>query len=77
MSLIKTATYILPAYWASYLINGDASGLSPAEGRQVDAWLAINDNPNICDCGESYFSRTCDVPGALAGDVCEYTAIIH
>lgn len=29
-----------PAYWASYLINGDASGLDDAEARECDAWIA-------------------------------------
>lgn len=29
-----------PAAWASYLVNGDASGLTPEERAQADAWLA-------------------------------------
>lgn len=29
-----------PAHWASFLINGDASGLSPEERDMADAWLA-------------------------------------
>jgi len=28
-----------PAAWASYLVNGDASGLSDEERAQADAWL--------------------------------------
>ena len=28
-----------PAHWASYLINGDASGLEEGELAKVEAWL--------------------------------------
>jgi len=37
---MRTVTLIAPAHWASYLINGDASGLDRAERWAVDAWLA-------------------------------------
>lgn len=35
----KSLTYKAPAYWASYLINGDASGLEDNEKAACDAWL--------------------------------------
>lgn len=28
-----------PSAWASYLINGDASGLNDGEERDIDQWL--------------------------------------
>lgn len=28
-----------PAAWASYFINGDASGLDPGEADKADAWM--------------------------------------
>ena len=34
---VETAT--APAYWASYLINGDASGLEGDEIAACDAWI--------------------------------------
>lgn len=37
-----------PAAWAAYLINEDASGLSPAEKSQADAWLAREAIPRPC-----------------------------
>lgn len=40
---IKVTTKFAPAEWASYLVNGDNSGLefhSPGETAQADAWLA-------------------------------------
>jgi hypothetical protein len=35
---VTTATG--PAYWASYLVNGDDSGLTPEEKAAADAWIA-------------------------------------
>ena len=87
---IETITYKLPAYWASYLINGDASGLEsvcPAQSRgqekgdeqseqaTIDAWLESEGNPHFVDCGEQYFSHSNDAT-TLGGDVCDYVAHI-
>lgn len=35
---IKTETFLLPVHWASYLINGDASGYTDAEQAEVQEW---------------------------------------
>jgi hypothetical protein len=46
-------------HWASYLINGDASGLSDIEKAECDAWCELELEPNetIVDCDEEpYFS---------------------
>lgn len=68
--------WILPAYWASYLVNGDASGLSAEDKVACDAFLAREalSRASFADCSEQYFSRTNDA-GTMAGDVCEFTAI--
>lgn len=29
-----------PSHWASYLINGDASGMTESEVRAADGWIA-------------------------------------
>lgn len=73
---IETVTYKLPAHWASYLINGDASGLEDGEQAVIDAWMVKEGNPHICDCGESYFSWTNEAT-SLGGDVCDYTAFFN
>ena len=46
------------ACWASYLINGDTSGLSDEERNLADAWCERELGPNDCivDCGEPYFT---------------------
>lgn len=50
-------TYTLPVYWASYLVNGDASGLADGEQAQIDEWCAetgvglcvgVDDNAEFC-----------------------------
>ena len=73
---IEVLAYQLPAYWASYLINGDASGLEDGEQAQIDAFLKRESVPYpiyFVDCGESYFSHSNDATN-LGGDVCDYIA---
>lgn len=40
--MIKTEEFLLPAHWACYLINGDASGMTDAEQAEVDEWETTN-----------------------------------
>ena len=37
---MKIETYTLPAYWACYLINGDASGYTDEEIAEIDAFCS-------------------------------------
>ena len=55
---LEPATIQGSAYWASYLINGDASGLSDSELATCDAWLVQNalERREFVDVGEPYFS---------------------
>lgn len=75
---MKTATYTLPAWWASYLINGDSSSLTDKETKSIDKWLASEGNPNFVDCSEeeSFSWSACPITG-LGGGVLDYTAIIE
>src|SRR6516164_645985 len=77
-SLSRSSPYIYVAIgaacWASYLINGDASGLSDDERALADAWCDRELGPNdaIVDCGEPYFTNHYDLytgAGYRAGDV--------
>lgn len=72
---MKIQTYILPAYWASYLINGDDSGLDSDEKKEIHTFLRAEKSPYFFDCGEPYFSRHNDATG-LGGDVCEYRVFV-
>ena len=70
----ETTTYTLPAHWASYLINGDHSGISEEEKSACDHWLESQGSPNIVDVGEPYFTWHNDA-NSSGGDVCDYVAL--
>ncbi len=36
---LQVITATAPSSWASYLINGDDSGLDPAEREAADSWI--------------------------------------
>ena len=76
MSGFDVVKYTLPMYWASYLINGDATGLEDGEQEQIDAWCKSEGNPWFVDVGEHYFARRNDATN-LGGNVAEYTAHLY
>ena len=49
---MKTETYSLPAYWASYLINGDSSGLEQYE-EDTGEELELDVIALCCDFAEA------------------------
>ena len=77
-----TLKITLPAYWASYIINGDGSGLEPGEKEIADRAIKreCGDEWTIIDCSEearftwSYrlYNPEADCEG---GEVLDYTAI--
>jgi len=73
-------TAIGAACWASYLINGDASGLSDDERKLADAWCDRELGPNgaVIDCSEPYFTNHYDLftgDKYRGGDVVEYRVL--
>lgn len=75
MALIPV-TYILPEYLASYLINGDHSGLTDQEVTEIDQFLA-REKVNFVSCSDQgYFSHYNDLNN-LGSTVLEYTALIE
>ena len=72
-----TETFTLPVYWASYLVNDDASGLEDNEQDEIDAWLDAN-APGVCvDVSEDYgFCHTNDANN-IGGDCAVYTFMKH
>lgn len=68
---MKSEKYILPEYWASYLINGDFSGLADGKKEEIDKYLS-GIKGNCVDCSEeSWYSRTNDANN-IGGNVLEY-----
>lgn len=78
-----TETYDLPSHWASYLINGDATGFSlnddggDAEIALIDQFVEeIEAEGALVDCSqESFFSKYHDAEpyGVLACDCLTFT----
>ncbi len=69
----RFASFRLPAYWASYLVNGDASGIDAEEQSAADAFLATVPEWRCASCeGEPFFAHS-NAAGTLAGDCLDYT----
>lgn len=71
-SRFETETYSMPIYWASYLINGDASGIDDDDIVQADAAIEDIGLGAPVDVSESEFRSRGDY-GRLAGDYADYT----
>lgn len=73
MTGLKVFTATAPAYWASYLINGDESGLDAREIALADRWLARHAPAYVVDAardetGEIINPRFSWQYGMIAGD---------
>lgn len=79
---MKIDTITAPSHWASYLINGDASGLDDGESEIIDRWRkrhgvrAVHD---VEDEGRFTWSYNLFNPesGCTGGNVAEYTCELH
>jgi hypothetical protein len=70
---IETETHTLPAYWASYLINGDDSALTPKEIKRIERYCKAHSLGSCLSVdNQDEFSWDNDA-GELAGAVAEYT----
>ncbi len=85
--MIEVTTATAPAHWASYLVNGDASGFDyyntpthaagDEDKAQCDRWLnrLAEDGWRVVSCeGEPYFARSSDA-GVRNCDIIEY--VLH
>lgn len=88
--MVKFVTVTGPAYWASYLINGDASGLQEGEQAKVDAWLdreqihsVVSDktDPETGESEEARFTWSMDIYApeldCRGGDVLDYICVMR
>ena len=64
----------LPIYWASYLVNNDASGLEDGEEEQIQETLEyLNIDKWICvDVKDDISFEYPFLPDLLGGDYCTY-----
>ena len=68
-------TYILPAHWASALVNNDWSGYEEAEAQAIRNWMQNNQPGNCLSCSESpLFAKTHDAmsESPFAADCLEF-----
>jgi len=73
---LETAT--APSAWASYLINGDASGLDDGEDKLVDAWLESLNWGLPCGCEDAGFIHWHDARQyALPADCQTYEFLVE
>ena len=74
MNVIKLTA---PAYWACYLINGDASGMEESEIAECDAWLESVGLGGPVGCEEEGFKHWHDARmfARYAADCALYTFI--
>lgn len=67
-------TYILPMYWASYIVNADYSGLEDNEQEEIDQFLAREGlGAASVQVSEDYFFKHTNDANNLGNDCCEYT----
>jgi hypothetical protein len=73
MPTLTTIDLTAPSYWASYLINGDATGLNAVEKAACDAWLKSEGVFEVLDAVDAGFCWSHDASKfALAGDCQSY-----
>ena len=55
MAYFTSETYTAPSSWATYLINGDESGISDDDRAQADAFIAYVGLGSPVDCQDAGF----------------------
>lgn len=76
---IKSDIVTGPAYWASYLVNNDSSGLSEDEKKSADKWREkLKPWVVVSTDGDEYYSNRYDLHSGTdvrGGDVIDY--VVH
>jgi len=76
---LEIVTGTAPSYWATYLINGDDSGLELDDKAQADQFIAwLGAWPVGCeDAGFMWTHDAMRVCGTLAADCQTYSALVE
>jgi hypothetical protein len=69
---MRTRNFVLPAHFASFLVNGNSTSLELEEVSDMVAFTEKHNLLNCIDCSEQYFSWRNDL-NDLGGDVMEFT----
>ena len=74
----KVIHLVAPSYWASYLINGDHSGLNAVEKLACDDWIKSQNVGYPVTCDDAGFRWRHDADAfALAGDCQTYAFLVE
>lgn len=68
---MNTIERIAPSFWASYLINGDSSGLDEIELAVIDAWLSRLNCGLPVTCEDYGFTWSHDAQYEVGGADCQ------
>jgi hypothetical protein len=74
MTQTDILTYTLPEYLASYLINGDASGLTEQEINEIDSFLK-KEKISILSAGDEPFFKWRNDMNSQGATCLEYQAV--
>lgn len=70
---MKTEDFLLPAHWASYLINGDSSGYTDEEESEIHEWETTHAPGPCIGCGDYPEFTWRGDDGTLGADRVTYT----
>ena len=65
ISWCDVVTFDLPTCWGSALLDGDFSGCSDEEEKEINDWLERNGNPNFCSADDDRIERGNDATDLL------------
>jgi hypothetical protein len=74
---MQTEMRTLPIYWASYLINGDASSLEVEEVQEIEDFLSREGLDSPIDIAEFGGFQWMNDANGIAGEVADYIFIIN
>lgn len=75
---MQTIEATAPSHWASYLINGDDSGLESSERQAADAWIAREGMgmPASCDDAGFCWNHDAEVEAPYGADCQTYVFLV-
>lgn len=78
MTKIETVELTAPSAWASYIINGDASGITDAEQDAADQFLGTVDGECVDVSGEEFMTyHDARQFAPYAADCSTYTFVLY
>ena len=70
---MKARNFVLPAHFASYLINGDASSLNVEEVDEIEDFMTKHNLYDCIDCSEDSWVQWNNDMNYIGGDVMRFT----